>query len=249
LHENTPTTDGYLDPTQQPQYGVLATWDMGHLIRYVAERPLVQDNFGVYGGREQFLAGWQYFGTGDEKEALRIVEQLGVRYVLIDGMSASLGERSAPDSMTDRLYVPRGGREAKDGQATLALSPLRHHRLIMETSLAQPKFPHVMIYEIVKGAQIQGRAVPGAVVHLRLPIRSTMRSAAFTYRTQSVARADGRYRFAVPYSTGGVAPVRTGKKYVLRCGEESAAVEVSESSVVSGAEVAGPELRCMDAKR
>jgi len=249
LHENSPATDGYLDPTQQPQYGVLAMWDMGHLIRYVAERPLVQDNFGIYGGREQFLASQQFFGTGDEKEALRIVEQLGARYVLIDNEGAGLGERGVPDSMADRLYVPRGGRGAKDGRATLALSPLRHHRLIMETSPAQPGFPHVMIYEIVKGAQIQGRAVPGAVVNLRLPIRSTMRSAAFTYSKQAVARADGRYRFVVPYSTGGDAPIRTGQKYLLRCGAESAEVEVSEPSVVGGATVSSPALRCLDAKR
>jgi asparagine N-glycosylation enzyme membrane subunit Stt3 len=249
LHENSPTTDGYLDPTQQPQYGVLASWDMGHLIRYVAERPLVQDNFGVYGGREQFMAGWQYFGAADEEEAFPIVERLGVRYVLIDHKGASLGDRGAPDSMADRLYVAHGGRNAENGTAKLTLAPLQHHRLIMETSLARPSFPHVMIYEIVEGARIQGRAAPGAVVHLRLPIRSAVRSAAFTYSARAVTDADGYYRFAVPYSTGGAAPIRTGKNFQLSCGEETAELEVAEITVVSGARIAGPPLRCADAKR
>ncbi len=244
LRDHSPTTEGYLDPTRQPQYGVLAIWDMGHLIRYVAERPLVMDNFGVYAGREQFLAGLRYFGADREDEALRVAGQLGVRYVLVDRRGSGLGRDQGPDSMTGRLYQPRGGRGAGDGQSQRVLPPLQRHRLIMETSLARPPFPHVMIYEIVAGARIEGSAAPGEVVQLRLPIRSNMRAAPFSYRTRSVADDDGRYRFAVPYPTGAAAPIRTGARYLLRCGGESAAVVVSEASVADGATIAGPTFSC-----
>jgi dolichyl-diphosphooligosaccharide--protein glycosyltransferase len=244
LREHSPTTDGYLEPGAQPQYGVLVAWDMGHLVRYVAERPMVQDNFGLYGGRDQFLAGLRYFSTESEAEALRILGKLAVRYVLVDRNSSSLEQRETTNSMTGRLYIPRGGRNVGEGQPPLTLPPLRRHRLIMETPLTSPSHPHVMIYEIVTGATIRGHAPPAEVVKLRLPIRSTKRGAAFSYRAQTVASSDGRYRFVVPYPTGSAPPMATGKRYVLSCSEGRISFTVSENAVAEGTTITLPANAC-----
>ena len=59
LGQATPETAGWLDPEAAPEYAVLCSWDAGHMVRYRARRPLVQDNFGVYGGRENYEAAWR----------------------------------------------------------------------------------------------------------------------------------------------------------------------------------------------
>jgi hypothetical protein len=146
--------------------------------------------------------------------------------------------------MTNRLYVPRAERKEREGQAVVELSPLRRHRLVMETSLARPQYPHVMIYEVVEGARIQGRSTPGATVHLRLRVGSTQRNAAFRYRAEAVVRPDGDYEFVVPYATGASANVRTGERYLLSCGDQSAKVVVPESAVIDGTTVDGPRFQC-----
>lgn len=244
LRENSPPTSGYLDATRRPEYGVLTSWDMGHLVRYVAERPLVQDNFGVYAGREQFLAGGRYFRAPSEAEALRIVEPLGVRYVLVDENGSSLRRREGPGSMTARLFRPRGGLDAKEGRVEMVLPPLERHRLINETSLVRAWIPHVMIYEIVPGARITGRAAPGAVVRLALAVRSQQRVADFAYRARTRADDRGRYGFLVPYATGAKGPVATGEAYSVECGDAEGSVRVSEADVAEGATLPGPALDC-----
>jgi len=237
LKENSPTTAGYLDGARTPEYGVLAAWDMGHLLRYIAERPQVQDNFGIYGGREGFEAARRYFAARDEGEARSILTQLGVRYVLVD---RSLFGQGA-NSIARQLYVQRG---SAGEPSRLDLPPFEHHRLAMETSPRQPAVPHVMLYEIVRGARVEGRARPGSRVQIRLPIRSTERARPFAYRQQTTTDEAGIYRFVLPYATGEREPLRSGPHYRLQCGGESASLAVPEQAVDAGDAIAGPSLMC-----
>jgi dolichyl-diphosphooligosaccharide--protein glycosyltransferase len=241
LKENSPKTAGYLDGARPPEYGVLAVWDMGHLVRYIAERPQVQDNFGIYGGREGFEAARRYFAARDEGEARSILAQLGVRYVLVD--RGFLGR--AADSFARQLYVQRERAGDAGERIRLELPPFEHHRLAMETPPKQPRFPHVMLYEIVRGAQVEGRATPGSRVQIRLLVLSPERAGAFAYRQQTTTNAAGIYRFVLPYATGVEEPLRSGPRYQLQCGGEPASLVVTEQAVDEGHAIAGPALTCV----
>jgi hypothetical protein len=115
----------------------------------------------------------------------------------------------------------------------------------METSVDRPNYPHVMIYQVVEGARIQGRARPGATVHLSLRIRSSKRIFAFRYRSETRVRPDGSYEFVVPYATDISSTVSTAESYLLSCGNHSARIAVSEAAVIDGAKLDGPRLRCV----
>jgi dolichyl-diphosphooligosaccharide--protein glycosyltransferase len=240
LKENSPKTTGYLNGTRRPEYGVLAAWDMGHLVRYIAERPQVQDNFGIYGGREGFEAARRYFAARDEGVARSILAQLGVRYVLVD--RSFLGR--AANSIASQLYVQRKRAGGADERIRLELPPFEHHRLVMETPPKPPMFPHVMLYEIVRGARVEGRATPGSRVQIRLFVQSPERAGAFAYRQHTTTDEAGFYRFVLPYATGVGEPLRSGPRYQLQCGGESASLVITEQAVYEGDAIAGPSLTC-----
>ena len=64
-----------------------------------------------------------------------------------------------------------------------------------------------------------------------------------SFRVASVADARGRYRLRLPYSNEGAASsLRVGRRYRLESGGQTALLEVAESLVQSGAELAGPDF-------
>lgn len=239
LARHSPPTRGWLDPAQQPEYGVVVPWDVGHLVRYEARRPQLQDNFGVYVGREQFLAARSYATSATEGEALEILDRLGIRYVMVDG----LGFGYAPafeEPMARRLYRPAAPLE----QAAAGRLALRRHRLRFETSPNQAGVWHLMVYEVVPGAQIVGRAAPGAEVAVTLPVISEQRRRPLVWHVRIRADAEGAFRLRVPYATGTQGAIRTGAGYRLRCGGQTGIVTVSEAEILSGAVVKGATLAC-----
>ncbi|MGH7287619.1 MAG: hypothetical protein ACREI8_06325 [Myxococcota bacterium] len=81
LRVESPPTRGFLDATLRPEFGVLTSWDDGHLVRDRAERPTIQDNFGVFGDRRASELAGAYFDARDEEAAYRAAQRLGARYV------------------------------------------------------------------------------------------------------------------------------------------------------------------------
>ncbi|HEX2484859.1 MAG TPA: STT3 domain-containing protein, partial [Myxococcota bacterium] len=73
LRANSPPTSGWLGDGPLPEYGVLAPWGLGHALRYAAQRPLVQDNFGDDVGEEGFSAAEAYFSAPSEEAGLAIL--------------------------------------------------------------------------------------------------------------------------------------------------------------------------------
>ena len=252
LAEHTPRTSGYLDAGLQPEYAVLASWGHGHLLRYRSERPTVQDGFGPYAGRESFESAWAYFAENDEPEAIRILERLGVRYVIgaHDGAGSIEGlERGA---MAFRLGRAFGSFVSlRSGKSVPGLT---RHRLVFHAHTAPPNRgplgvnvprPHTSlgVWEIVPGAQIEGRAEPGAVVRLSLEL-ATRSNASHVYRRRTVADDQGGYRFVVPYSTDvRFSPdVRVLRAYQLESPRSSEKLAVREEDVLSGVVIRGPDL-------
>jgi hypothetical protein len=240
LGEHSPPTQGWLDAAARPEYAVLVPWDVGHLVRYEAKRPQVQDNLGVYVGREQFLAAGRYFAAPGEAQSVEILDGLGVRYVMIDSLGSGHGP-AAEQPMTRKLYHPEVTR-ARGEPARLAA--LGRHRLVFETPVARKGVWHLMVYEVVPGARIDGRAAPGAVVEAELSVFSAERGEPLPWRGWVIATERGEFHLRVPYANDAKGSVRTGPHYRLRCGGDSAVVSVSEEVVQAGSVVPGPELDC-----
>jgi len=239
----SPPTQGWDDPRLQPEYGVLTRWDAGHLVRYRAHRPLVQDNFGVYGGRANYEAAGRYYAAEDEDEAVALLERLGVRYVFADRRGAGRERTYGPRTMTARLAQSYG-------TATPEAPALRHHRLVWHQrggtgrSLApDPPTFSLGVWELVAGARVVGRAAPGNEVEATLRMR-TASGRPHRYQARTRAGRDGRWELVLPYPTDRPwSPAMAGEDaYEIRSGDQLRSLEVPEAAVRSGARVAGPEL-------
>ena len=76
MKSETPATRGFRD-ADTPEYSVLASWDMGNALIYLAERAVVADPF-----NHGFEASGRYFTATDPDEAVSILEEKRARYVI-----------------------------------------------------------------------------------------------------------------------------------------------------------------------
>ena len=220
LREHSPETSGFFDTAREPEYGVLASWDHGHMIKYLARRPTVLGNFGDDVGVDNFARGRQVF-TSSPEDAASLLEELRVRYLV-------LGPDSETRSLHDRLYERNG-------------PGMPRFRLIHEATLsASSRRPRFKIYEFVEGAVVMGTAPAGARVSASLLLETNL-GARTIYRTSTVADADRTYRLRLPYANeGSLESVRPAPTYLLRSSEEEARIAISERQVQQGDRVQGP---------
>jgi asparagine N-glycosylation enzyme membrane subunit Stt3 len=235
LKRETPPTAGWLDPTQQPEWGVLAAWGHGHLLRYRGERPMVQDNFGPWGGRNGFEAALAFFESRSEEEGYAIATRLGVRYVVAAPQGS--GQRwPSRGALATRLALRRttGG--------TLAFArggALARHRLVFvadDTDLPRAgETPWgIAVYEVVPGADVSGRAPAGAAVRFELPV-ALDGHAPIRFRALARADADARYAIRLPQPS-------TSAPYRVVVDGVAASLTLSEDDVREGRRVAGPNF-------
>jgi hypothetical protein len=241
LRENSP-------PPQEPGYSVLGPWGDGHILKYVAQRPVVQDNFGNDVAAENFELAEEYFSARSERVALGILERMSVRYVLVRSTGSGRTHGYAHDSLFTSLFHSRGTRgQTRDGSRRIRAPSLQQHRLIYESPPyregAEAARPFCTLYEIVAGAQLVGLADPGSVVRARLALE-TRHGGPFHYTATSRADSAGRYVFRLPYSNESFSPdVLAEGHYMLRSGGTFATAVISESAVRGGHEVEGPSLQ------
>jgi hypothetical protein len=249
LGRHSPPTAGWLDPSAQPEYGVLAPWGDGHLLRYVARRPVVQDNFGDDVGARGFELAERYFSADSEEEALAILRELGVRYVLVRGAGSGHGEGYGPASLFARLHRLKGSSgsfRAGEGGEPLRVPALLRHRLLLDAEgrdeRAGASRPAYKLFEVVAGARVVGRAEPRARVTARLAVRAGA-AGHFFWSAETTADAEGRYALTLPYANSGAqTDVRPAPRYELRSGDARATLAVDEPAVRGGATVEGPDL-------
>jgi dolichyl-diphosphooligosaccharide--protein glycosyltransferase len=247
LGSHSPKTSGYLDDSQRPEYGVLAPWGAGHMLRYIARRPMVQDNFGDDVGPLNFALAERYFAADSEAQAVAILEELGVRYVVVRGGGSGHGRGYDSRSMFARLQFLRGVSGSFDEGAgpPVRVPALVRHRLIYDSDIgrrpdAAP--PHYKIYEVVSGARIEGRAAAGAEVEAQLPLWAG-RAEPFLFMTRTRADSAGRYALTLPYANRPAdSAVSPGRHYRLRSGAAQADLVLSDAEIRSGARIAGPDL-------
>jgi len=100
-----------------------------------------------------------------------------------------------------------------------------------------------MLFEVVEGARLTGRADPGAVVKVSLGLKPRL-GQRFTYSARAEANEIGEYTIRLPYPNEPFSPdVESADHYSVRVGKQSATVVVSEAAVSEGLEVAGPTFR------
>jgi asparagine N-glycosylation enzyme membrane subunit Stt3 len=232
LRHNTPPTSGYLDPDAAPEYGVLAPWGYGHLLKYAARRPTVVGNFGDDVGEENLRKVDVYF-LNREQEATWSLDRLKARYVLLRTLDEADPEKLNGQSMRKRLSV--------DDSPGLA-----HHRLVYESPLDPTRSAsgrsEFRIFEYVAGADVFGTAPAGAQVRASLRYESN-RGRRGSYRTRTRADAAGRYRLRLPYATRAAPPATvTDPAYRIRAGAETALLEIDEAQVRKGLAVEGPSF-------
>ncbi len=247
LAEASPPTQGFLDVRLRPEYGVLSAWDVGHLVRYRAERPTVQDNFGSYADPRAFDLARDYYDALDEEEAYRVARELGARYALAtrEGSGQTFGP--SPHSVGQRLWRRLGnGAPEAAGAGSPALA---HHRLIWVRNpsggreSAEPAADRVALFEIVPGARVVGAASRGAKVSVELELRAG--PGRVWYRARTEASPEGRYELRLPYPTDAAVSreVEAVGPYRVRVDDRSAELEVREADVRAGATLSGPNLQ------
>jgi dolichyl-diphosphooligosaccharide--protein glycosyltransferase len=246
LRDHTPETSGWLDPGARPEYGVIAPWWAGHVIQYVARRPTVTDNFGDDVGERGFALEREFW-TLPEPAAYQMLDELGVRYVLVR-LGDPRHEVWPPESVYRSLLARDGsfqrGAPGEDEAVIPAFSRLRlvfESQRLFEQTPDQP--PLYKVYEFVPGARIEGRAREGTGIDLELALH-TNRGRGFVYRARTRAGAGDRYAITVPYATTGAPPaVTTTGIYQLSCeSRERGRLEVTEQDVRAGRTIAGPDL-------
>lgn len=245
IRAHTPIPSGWLDASAKPAYGILAAWEIGHILEYRGRRPTVSDNFGNDIGSENYLRALRYFQS-DEESASELLEELSVRYIVTQRDTRFLGVEATPASMAVALFLRDGSMASPAAEAGPGGAALTRHRLIYDSRplpfTTHPTEPRYKVFEFVRGARIVGRAAPGAQVRATLEVR-TNRGRRFVYSSTVSAAADGRYVLRLPYSTrGGPSSVRVDSAYVLECGDERQPLRVDESDVKDGTRVEGPSL-------
>ncbi len=197
LKDNTPATSYVYsaDNGTHPEYGVMSWWDYGNYILYEAERPAVSNNF-----QTGINYSADFFTTPDESTADAIMDNLSAKYVMLDlrmgspyaGVSDGIFEDMAylagddPYSYHNNQTLVNGKFPANDkyyntmyvrlfsgdgcGINASGCDPegLSHYQLLYTTRGDDP----VKVFEYVKGANITGKATPGATVKLQLNLTS-----------------------------------------------------------------------------
>jgi asparagine N-glycosylation enzyme membrane subunit Stt3 len=78
IKKNTPVSGDFYSPEKMPLYSILAHWDQGNYLIYLAQRPSVADNAGF-----NATVPVRFFLSQSESEAEQIIKAHAVRYVMV----------------------------------------------------------------------------------------------------------------------------------------------------------------------
>ncbi|MEN8184048.1 MAG: STT3 domain-containing protein [Myxococcota bacterium] len=251
IREHTPPTSSYFEAEQTPEYGILAPWTDGHVLRYVGQRPVVVDNFGDDAAPENFELAREYYRSGEPRGS-RILDELRARFVLLE-YRAPLGD-VLPRSLLSRLYFGDGQgsrdsvvvRNRRARRVPVAVPAVARHRLVHESPPkrfgATPELPGFKLYEHVAGARLEGRADPAARVEASLRVR-TNQGRSFRFLAATHADPQGCWEIRFPYPTAGwESEIGTAAEVEIRSGDALRRVGVPESAVVEGGVIHVPDL-------
>lgn len=255
LRDNTPTPAGFAQPLTPPAYGVLADWGLGADLCYRAQRATVATNFGweTHG----LFASAAFLTLTEPRQAAAIVRANRVRYLVLDDVTPELprlraiaeaglrrgrgGIATLPPfvplaTMYYRLYIQDGSAYTL-GEVTAAA--LGGYRLIYESpgGTLDPvvgMVSHYKIFEVVSGALLAGRTLPGEPVAIALQLR-TPAGRLLLWQDRVTAGGDGSFAFRLPYASdranGALVPLGP---YRLTVRQTVQPVAVSAADILAG---------------
>ena len=260
MRVNTPPTGVYDEPWLKPKYGVLASWDFGSWIEYIAHRPAVATPWGdeAYG----LIPQAQFFLSTDNNEADAILKKNQVKYVIISNTMGKIkhfaGMLGVPHNQYYSEVKNASGKivdtvNAKgiklvslrlflnDGLPLTGISlnenPPENLRLIHESSGTidmvgtQKKISRIKIFERVAGAVLTGNATAGELIKIEIDLSSN-RGRNFTWATVVKADVSGTFTATVPYSTTTNNNATSAKsKYKIKTSDTIYTVSVTEHDI------------------
>jgi asparagine N-glycosylation enzyme membrane subunit Stt3 len=229
----TPEISGFLDPAQQPEYGILLKPTFGHAMHYAGRRATSADGFGPYLDSEKNRLAQRFLTATSEREVARIADRLDARYVVTHD-----NHTLRPGDFMHLLHRLDGAQ--RDGSVHA-----ERFRLIAEApwgakamfssfpeGLSRPVIPY-KLFEYVEGARVEARAAPNTPFTLELEVQ-TNTGRRFRFRASTQTDATGRARLRLPYDTEGDGPTRALGPYRARLGERESALSVPASAVREG---------------
>jgi asparagine N-glycosylation enzyme membrane subunit Stt3 len=237
-----------------PDPGVMTPWDLANEVLTLAGRPVVVTGFGPYPDPAAFWETARAYTVGEE-ELLAWVAGRRVGWVAAGAANLFGRVRSAEALIPfrDGDFDPRwlqGTPSAPlliGGSGVPALG-VRHFGRLMPlvassrtvVGLRSP-LPVIWLFEVVAGAELTGRAPPGARVVLEIPLREHGRP--HTWRAFADAGPDGGWRLRVPLPTDLATATLQAGTGRLRAGDgPQRSVEIPEAAVRAGQAIAAPGL-------
>jgi dolichyl-phosphooligosaccharide-protein glycotransferase len=236
LRTHTPPPSPAWDTRVAPAYGVVAYFNLGHLLALWAERPAVATPFSqVPEHVHANLAATEVLSAPDDEAAFAKAQALSARYVLLIPIEYFLGKLKLPPGQTVHDWLLEHAGMAQGPRPASA-----HFRLIhesVESRPDKPSLPYARLFERVPGAVLQGRCAPGAPVSARLEL-TTPRGTPLHYTPRTTADAQGAFFLRVAYPTeadAAASDLRAAGPYQVTCEGGGGTASVSEAAVREGA--------------
>jgi dolichyl-diphosphooligosaccharide--protein glycosyltransferase len=250
LKENSNATSFFDSPQKSPEYSVMTWWDYGNWVLYMAERPVVTNNF-----QAGLVDAAKFYLSENEEEATSVLDRRKSKYILTDysliyaklaAITAWTNEdigsyMRAEDDGTQFTIVPQE-RLFNTTLARLYLfdgAGMSHFRLIHESKTFMGDSPaksKVKIFEYVPGALIRVRSDPDKKVGALLNMTSNQ-GRPFIYVNEAQA-VNGSFEIRVPYSTEKRDGCHATNPYLVFSGNKDELntkdIEVSEQDVYQG---------------
>jgi hypothetical protein len=234
----TPDTEGFLNQRRNPEYGIIAHANLGHVLHYYARRATATDPMWSYIGPDNWARSMAFFRATDEPTAIAISVLLNGRYVVT-------ADTDPEETIVGRLHH-RDGRSGDHGPR------LERFRLITESSPGREGFGMLIdkvvepeheldrvaykLFEVVKGAQLEIEAAANDRVSASLTLEAPS-GRHFVYVASGVGGEDGFVHLRVPYSTGSGTPIHATGPYRISVGTRLARVHVNEVDIWEGRHV------------
>ncbi|WP_225410497.1 STT3 domain-containing protein [Stigmatella hybrida] len=235
MRTHTPAPSPAWDTQVPPAYGVVAYFNLGHLLALWAERPAVATPFSQVPEHVQAnLAATEVLSAPDDETASAQAQALSARYVLLIPIEYFLGKLKVPPRDTVHDWLLEHAGMAQGPRPASA-----HFRLIHESEESRPGKPgqpYARLFEHVPGAVLQGRCAPGAPVSARLEL-TTPRGTPLHYTPQTTADAQGAFSLRVAYPTEGdpaASDIRAAAPYQVTCEGGGGTASVPEAAVREG---------------
>lgn len=231
---------------------VMALWEQGHPIEWVADRPSVGTNFGSYVGRASFLDPSRFFLSEDPREAEALLERRRARHVILDQRfstnlpsmlrvlmpgeeSRYIVEREHEAVPTERWYRTLSARLLRGGwlvdpRSKERLECLDFLRLVYVTPERSS-----LVWERVPGARVRFHGEAGTEFRLELNVAFELGDLDHYWGARAVVGADGVAELRVPYATDG--PNGLGEPFgaaTWTAGERRGRLTIPEAAVRSG---------------